>query len=216
MRETLVGEIEDNNPFLFLSIPKSLRKNLLFMDQLKINSNELITHYDIYATLNDLVQPKKPRISNPLLLGSSLLHPLPKPRTCDSLKIPFEYCICRAKKTFLPKNNTIGIPAAKLMIEKINSDISSSSETSKLCSKLSLNETAEIIAEDYGGEQIIRICKITFSTIPGNAKFWGVISFNPTNKKIDIISSKFLRLNSYGEQAKCALKSDLASYCFCV
>uniref|UniRef100_A0A914ZAL5 Uncharacterized protein n=1 Tax=Panagrolaimus superbus TaxID=310955 RepID=A0A914ZAL5_9BILA len=187
VRETLVGEIEDNNPLLFLSVPKTLRT-------------------------------KKPRIVDPLIYGSSIFHPLSYPRTCDSLRIPFEYCICRAQKTLIPKNNnTVGIPAAKLMIDQINSELSASDETSNICSKLSLNDTAEIIVEDFGGEQSVRIYKITFSTIPGNAKFWGVISFDPTNpEKLQIISTKFLRLNAYGSQAECAKKSDLASYCFCI
>uniref|UniRef100_A0A914Z9F6 Uncharacterized protein n=1 Tax=Panagrolaimus superbus TaxID=310955 RepID=A0A914Z9F6_9BILA len=102
------------------------------------------------------------------------------------------------------------------MIDQINSELSASDETSNICSKLLLNNTAEIIVKDYGGEQSIRIYKITFSTIPGNAKFWGVISFDPNTEKLQIISMKFLRLNAYGSQAECAKKSDLASYCFCI
>lgn len=102
------------------------------------------------------------------------------------------------------------------MIEKMNLNLTTSADTSNLCSKLSLKEDGEIIVEDYGGEQIERIYKITFSTIPGNSKFWGVVSFDPLNKNIQIMSSKFMRLNSYGKQAKCAKKSDLASYCFCI
>uniref|UniRef100_A0AC34FKE5 Sulfatase N-terminal domain-containing protein n=1 Tax=Panagrolaimus sp. ES5 TaxID=591445 RepID=A0AC34FKE5_9BILA len=215
VREKLIGEIEDNNPFLYISAPKLLRNNPKLMLQLKDNSKELITHYDIYATLNEIAQPKNPRIVEPLLHGASLFHPLPYPRTCDSLRIPFEYCICRAQKTLLPKNNTIGIAAAKIMIDQINFELSTSNETSNICSKLSLDESAEIKVEDYGGEQALRINKITFSTIPGNALFWGVISYDPSNENIEIISSKFPRLNSYGRQAKCAKKSSLASYCYC-
>uniref|UniRef100_A0A914YBI0 Sulfatase N-terminal domain-containing protein n=1 Tax=Panagrolaimus superbus TaxID=310955 RepID=A0A914YBI0_9BILA len=56
VRETHVGEIEDDNPFLFVSVPQHLRKNSTIMQQLKANSKELITHYDIYATLNEIAQ----------------------------------------------------------------------------------------------------------------------------------------------------------------
>uniref|UniRef100_A0A914Y1V6 Uncharacterized protein n=1 Tax=Panagrolaimus superbus TaxID=310955 RepID=A0A914Y1V6_9BILA len=101
------------------------------------------------------------------------------------------------------------------MIARINSELSASNETSGVCSKLTLNETADIIVEDYGGEQIERIYKITFSTIPGNAKFWGVVSYDLNTEKLKIISSKFSRLNAYKDQAKCAEKSALASYCYC-
>uniref|UniRef100_A0A914P6C6 Sulfatase N-terminal domain-containing protein n=1 Tax=Panagrolaimus davidi TaxID=227884 RepID=A0A914P6C6_9BILA len=214
MRETRTGEIEDNNPFLFLSVPKPLRAALI--PQLRKNSKELITHFDIYATLNEIPQPSNPRISKPLLHGNSLFRPLPKPRTCDSLKIPFEYCICRAEKTLLPKNNKIGIPAAKLMIEQINYELYNSNYTRDLCFELTLNESAEIILEDFGGEQILRVYKITFSTHPGDGKFWGIVSYDPKSKEFNIISTKFSRLDSYGSKSKCASTSNLASYCFCM
>uniref|UniRef100_A0AC35F1P2 Uncharacterized protein n=1 Tax=Panagrolaimus sp. PS1159 TaxID=55785 RepID=A0AC35F1P2_9BILA len=215
IRETKVGEHEDNNPALFLSVPKPLRYNATFMDQIRKNAKELITHFDIYATLNDLVQPENPRIPDPLILGSSLLHPLPYPRTCDSLRIPFEFCICRTNKILLPENNTISIPATKLMIEQMNFNLLNSRETSKVCSKLFLNEKEKIIVEDYGGEQSVKVYKITFSTVPGNGKFWGIISFEPSNSSFRIISSLFSRMDQYAAQAKCANKSKFESYCYC-
>uniref|UniRef100_A0A914QW03 Uncharacterized protein n=1 Tax=Panagrolaimus davidi TaxID=227884 RepID=A0A914QW03_9BILA len=197
IRETKVGEHEDNNPALFLSVPKPLRHNATFMDQIRKNAEELITHFDIYATFN------------------SLLHPLPYPRTCDSLRIPFEFCICRTNKILLPENNTISIPATKLMIEQMNFNLLNSGDTSNVCSKLSLNENEKIIVEDYGGEQSVKVYKITFSTVPGNGKFWGIISFDPSNSCFRIISSLFSRMDLFAAQAKCANKSKFESYCYC-
>uniref|UniRef100_A0A914P4A4 Uncharacterized protein n=1 Tax=Panagrolaimus davidi TaxID=227884 RepID=A0A914P4A4_9BILA len=54
LRKTSVGEIEDNNPFLFLSVPASLRRNTTYTDTLKQNAKKLMTHYDIYATLTEI------------------------------------------------------------------------------------------------------------------------------------------------------------------
>lgn len=45
-----IGEMEDNNPFLFVILPENLRKSDI-MHQLRNNSAELITHYDLYATM---------------------------------------------------------------------------------------------------------------------------------------------------------------------
>uniref|UniRef100_A0A914PZD6 Uncharacterized protein n=1 Tax=Panagrolaimus davidi TaxID=227884 RepID=A0A914PZD6_9BILA len=217
MRETPIGEAEDNNPALFLSVPKSLRNDLNFMKQLKTNSKELITHFDIYATLVEITNPKNPRVPKPIIHGSSLFHSLPTPRTCDSLRIPFEYCICRLKKTLVKNDNGIGKNAAKMMVEKMNFELANSEKVAKICSQLSLIENDEIIVEDYGGEQSERVYKITFSTTPGNGKFWGIVTYDPLNQKIQILSPKFPRLNKYEFQARCAkkVKSDLASYCYC-
>ena len=55
IQATPVGQIEDNNPFLFLTVPKSLRRNCTFIQTLKDNSRQLISHFDIYATLVDIV-----------------------------------------------------------------------------------------------------------------------------------------------------------------
>jgi hypothetical protein len=54
VRQTNVGEIEDNNPCIFMSAPKNLRRNDTLIDNLRENSKELITHYDIYATMVEI------------------------------------------------------------------------------------------------------------------------------------------------------------------
>jgi membrane-anchored protein YejM (alkaline phosphatase superfamily) len=94
VRQTNVGEIEDNNPCIFMSAPKNLRRNDTLIDNLRENSKELITHYDIYATMVEIANPSNPRTPDPLIKGSSLFRSLPQPRTCGRLRIPFEYCIC--------------------------------------------------------------------------------------------------------------------------
>lgn len=49
-----VGEVEISNQFLFMILPKHLRKNQNLVNQLYVNSKELITHYDVYATLLEI------------------------------------------------------------------------------------------------------------------------------------------------------------------
>ena len=230
IRETKVGEIEDNNPALFLSVPKQLRSDAILMNILKQNSNQLITHFDIYATLTDIakvrysfpyleqthiLKPRKPRIRNPLIKGSSLLRPLPQPRTCDRLRIPFEYCICKTEKQRLPKTNEVAEAAAKLMIHKMNMDLLQYPETQD-CVVLSLDKDQDILIDELiDNTTTIKTYQVTFSTVPGNGKFWGFVSQNPADRRMSIISDRFPRLNAYGDQAKCAGKAKFVSYCYC-
>uniref|UniRef100_A0A914PFE3 Sulfatase N-terminal domain-containing protein n=1 Tax=Panagrolaimus davidi TaxID=227884 RepID=A0A914PFE3_9BILA len=214
LRNTNIGEIEDNNPFLFLSVPANLRTNTKLTNTLKANSKMLITHYDIYATFLDIVKPKNPRIPNPLMKGNSLFQPLPQPRTCDKLFIPFQYCICKPKTITLPKNNTIAIPAAEKMIAQMNSNLRESDETID-CVLLTLNTNASIKVEEFVDKSNIKVYQITYSTLPGNGQFWGYISQMENNETLNILSEKFPRLNAYAPQAFCASTANFASYCFC-
>ena len=54
VRETYVGEIEDNNPFLYLSVPQKVRQNPQLMETLRENAKQLVTHYDLYATMVEM------------------------------------------------------------------------------------------------------------------------------------------------------------------
>uniref|UniRef100_A0AC35GSC4 Uncharacterized protein n=1 Tax=Panagrolaimus sp. PS1159 TaxID=55785 RepID=A0AC35GSC4_9BILA len=214
LRKTSVGEIEDNNPFLFLSVPASLRRNTTYTDTLKQNAKKLMTHYDIYATLTEITNPSNPRIPDPLIKGSSLFHSLPQPRTCDRLRIPFEYCICKAKKQTLSKNNSIAIPAAKLMVARMNENLQESSETAE-CLPLTLDLKSSITVDEFEEKGNVKVYQVTYSTLPGGGQFWGYLTQLSSNGTLNILSEKFPRLNAYGPQSQCASKAKFASYCFC-
>ena len=50
--------MEDNNPFLFITLPEHLRANPTLRAQLNANREHLITHFDIYATLHQIANVK--------------------------------------------------------------------------------------------------------------------------------------------------------------
>jgi hypothetical protein len=54
VRQTIVGETEDNNPFFTIILPEKLRSNADMISQLYKNSREIITHYDLYATFLEI------------------------------------------------------------------------------------------------------------------------------------------------------------------
>ncbi|KAE9546445.1 hypothetical protein FO519_010343, partial [Halicephalobus sp. NKZ332] len=193
----------------------NVRKNEKLMAQVRKNSKELITHYDLYATLSDIVNPKNPRIPNPLIRGSSILKELSQPRTCDRLWIPFEYCSCQMRKTRLPKNSTVGIEAAEMMIKEMNRVLEKESDSKGKCAKLTLSEKG-VKTEIFEDKSIIKMYRVEYITEPGGGQFWGYVIQDPTDgNKLKFLSERFPRMNKYAEQVKCADKAKYASYCYC-
>jgi hypothetical protein len=56
LRATPTGTIEDNNPAFFLVLPRRLRANQALRAILEENAKKLISHYDLYATLLEIVK----------------------------------------------------------------------------------------------------------------------------------------------------------------
>lgn len=56
VRQTLVGELEDSNPFFIMMVPEHLRGNSDISNQLYRNSKEIITHYDLYSTFLEIAK----------------------------------------------------------------------------------------------------------------------------------------------------------------
>ncbi|KAI1711586.1 hypothetical protein DdX_10048 [Ditylenchus destructor] len=158
-RWTPTGTMEDNNPFLFISLPKKLRHNSTLRRIMEENSKLLLSHHDTYATLLSIVKeshkwdgstwdpiwPKPEDIPNlPPMHGSSLFHsPMKQPRDCPSLRIPFSYCQCEQKFVEIvaesgPIAGRLIQDLAQASVDKINKDIADLKYTDK-CEKLSID-----------------------------------------------------------------------------
>lgn len=97
---------------LFFAIfPKSFKEKYpLAIRNFQKNSRRLTTHFDIYATLKDILkldtdslsnenvarrtQNLKERCSNHLPRGISLFLEIPEMRTCESAGIESHWCMC--------------------------------------------------------------------------------------------------------------------------
>uniref|UniRef100_A0A915DLT0 Protein asunder n=1 Tax=Ditylenchus dipsaci TaxID=166011 RepID=A0A915DLT0_9BILA len=176
IRHTKAGKTEDNNPALFVALPRSLRSNVELKGMMETNSRQLITHHDLYATFLAIAKsshrwnskewekewPGKEENSMhlPSHHGSSLFHTLKQPRNCPLLRIPFEYCQCEMNLTKVtPSNNSNSsnineLPVrffnylAETAVARMNEDLAKGNLTSK-CSLLEASSKNEVELQRY-------------------------------------------------------------------
>ncbi|CAD5232432.1 unnamed protein product [Bursaphelenchus xylophilus] len=224
VRNTPVGEIEDHNPFFMISVPQRLRGNKDLMYQLRKNSKELITHYDLYATFLELATENHKwtnstsftdrRFTHPTreLKGSSLFHPLKTPRDCNSLLIPFNYCLCQHDRRTI-QNSEIWKGTGKLMVEKMNKDVKASEYASK-CAELRLDESFGNSVEEFNPiseKETPYLVKIKVQ--PSGGLYEAYVMMR--NGTLELVTQDFARIDMYKEQTKCIPENFIRNYCFC-
>ncbi|CAD5223159.1 unnamed protein product [Bursaphelenchus okinawaensis] len=223
IRRTTVGALEDRNPFFMISIPKKLRGNNNLMRQLQENSKQLITHYDLYATFFELAMENhkwtintkfndKP-YTNPKrnLTGSSLFHPLKMPRNCNSLLIPFEFCLCQLESKSV-RNDTLVEIAGNMMVERMNQALKASDYVDK-CEESSLDTKFNytLLQYDKVKDGVPYLVKI--SVQPSRGIYEGYVTVK--NGRVTLITDKFWRIDKYAIQASCIPENFLRNYCYC-
>ncbi|KAI6186039.1 hypothetical protein M3Y98_00089700 [Aphelenchoides besseyi] len=219
---------EDRNPLLAISAPKTLRSNSMFMEQLTRNKNQLVTHYDVYATLMDIAENFKSSWSpnstssyhSATKRGYSLFRPLPQPRNCQKLSIPFEYCNCVSRTKEIDDQKELALKLAKMAVKQINNEISQSSVLRRLCVLLDVDETKNPpVAEQLVTEETNQtVYLFTFHTTPSDALYQGYATHLP-NSELSSLSERYPRLNPYANQANCLYGNSFdlfaLNYCYC-
>uniref|UniRef100_A0A1A9UXB8 DUF229 domain-containing protein n=1 Tax=Glossina austeni TaxID=7395 RepID=A0A1A9UXB8_GLOAU len=131
-RLTHQGEMEDMEPLLITLLPKWFEsKYPEAIKNMRINANRLTTHFDVYATMLDLIDleyisdvsiqnriielTKKSRMPRSI----SLFLPISDRRTCFLADIPDTYCGC-FDRISIPINASMVEFAAKFIVDEIN------------------------------------------------------------------------------------------------
>ncbi|CAL2042593.1 unnamed protein product [Caenorhabditis brenneri] len=212
------GKLEKDNPYLSIAIPKNLRdKRFGIIETLKANSRKLQTHFDTRATLLDILkyQPNekfmgREPISIPNERGNSLIRRQPDfPRTCATLPIPQQYCICQVEK-FEILNNAFKLRLGQKLLDHVH-DLLDESNFTSICHKFELQE---VILLEYGYTKTWNTYHIevkTTSAVP--AHFQTLMTYDEKNDVADF--EKIIRLDTYGRTTDCTASVRPEPLCHC-
>uniref|UniRef100_A0A0N5BUQ3 Sulfatase domain-containing protein n=1 Tax=Strongyloides papillosus TaxID=174720 RepID=A0A0N5BUQ3_STREA len=221
---TDIGRYEQKNPYFIITIPEDLKYNAQLIKNLNENSKKHASHFDVYATLLDILtnapkdrfkmldKQKEFPIKNDTIKGLSLLRPLPNySRSCYEMFIPPQYCLCKPKFKFLPpsmaKERT---KIEKNFIKALNNKLVEGNLTDK-CAEIKLDRSEKFIIKFFRVENSKIVYKVYGVTIPGKAKFYALMSNN-----FEVMNNKIIRLSVYKHQAEpCAKYSLYKPYCYC-
>uniref|UniRef100_A0A0N5AI23 DUF229 domain containing protein n=1 Tax=Syphacia muris TaxID=451379 RepID=A0A0N5AI23_9BILA len=235
IRMTAAGAHEDKNPMFivaccfYMAVPESLRKNDQLMSNIRKNSRRHTSHFDLYATLNDIVQVAKtydfydwrhhdfrPELGEIRggVRAMSLLRLIPYDRfgllvskNCMEMSIHYLYCICEEQWEKVKIDSKI-LKGANAAVEFVHSHLAKQN-VSELCQVLSVAKVTRAL-KMTGSDRV----KITFNTSPNNAEFESVLNIDGNGELVATALPN--RLDAYGHQGDCAIAEDTRPFCCCL
>ncbi|GMS79962.1 hypothetical protein PENTCL1PPCAC_2137, partial [Pristionchus entomophagus] len=213
VRHTWIGNREINNPMLFISVPSHLRERINPI--LRENGEKLLTSFDIHASFVDILNgPTIEGEEGPKgLRGNSLFRPLPEgERSCRTLPIPLQFCLCEWNRTEVEKKkegDEMGEAVTELLNQKLRVE-----NIADYCEEFTYLSAKRITRID--GTRGIH--SIHFRTEQCGAEFKAMVRVMDENgsMNVSLVSDAFIRTNSYGKTAECMdWRAELRPICCC-
>lgn len=225
-RNTYQGMMEERLPLLYFVPPKWFpHKYPEAMRNLLRNQHKLVTHFDLYETLYNLVslesleshrmrlRAAELQATEPMPRGISLFLPISGERTCSDAAIPPHFCTCHEKadlSTTDPKVSKV----AHFIVSQLNNLIRPKPE----CHRLRLNtvlsahlDTSSAAFNDASNH--FTDITATVQTRPGLGEFEATVRVHGDD--LFELAGTISRTNLYGKQSHCIDDYNLKLYCFC-
>ncbi|CAC5409844.1 unnamed protein product [Mytilus coruscus] len=232
LRETYIGKLEERLPFLFIVLPEWFRKKYPVISQsLQINERRLITPFDIYETLQNVLFFGTDQREQSSSRGISLFQEVSDERTCTEIGILPHWCTC-AKNVPLPPEDIKNRDFGERIVTSINQILSTYVDCARLTLENVLSASKilpydEILRFRKSKNDVINR-KVTFGdkvnsfvhyqlivqTSPGNGRFEATIKYDELHDSSKI-ASDISRINLYGNQSNCVNDHSIKKYCFC-
>lgn len=228
IRASLTGRLEERLPLFALSVPASLRDPAL-LRTLEENALRLTSHFDLYATLVDILRRARGEAPLPGHKGDrglSLLRPIPTHRSCSEAGIPADYCVCQVER---PLNaSTEPVPAAAALIlaslnERLAQGVPGSCAVLTLARVVSaavvLPNAAVVAGPGWswpwasGSGGLVATLRVSVEARPSGALLEALVRADEAGGLS--LTGDVSRLNRYGNQSACIKDFTLRKFCYC-
>ena len=142
--ESHIGRLEGHFPFLSLLVPDQLKHKYPWMkSNLVLNSNRMITNFDIHKTIADIASGNFDEFQPPVEsshVARNVFARIPKTRTCSDAGIAPNFCTCLSDNVIVPVNDTLARKLALHAVDNLNFLLCNQSH---ICRHLSLYSITE-------------------------------------------------------------------------
>uniref|UniRef100_A0A0L8FM57 Uncharacterized protein n=2 Tax=Octopus bimaculoides TaxID=37653 RepID=A0A0L8FM57_OCTBM len=227
-RKTYVGRLEERLPAMYILPPEWFRDKFpTLWNNLKVNTHRLTTPFDIYETLQDILniekaaeRSKSNEIDYKNLKRISLFKKVPLNRSCEAATIKPHWCTCHVFTPVAVDDNIV-IKVTNYLVNYINNMTLNSKN---LCARLKLQKIKnaefsgmndEVLSFLVKGIQTYKDYRVIMQTLPGEGLFEGSVRYYRDKKQLSLLG-QISRINRYGHQSDCIHDSLLRKYCYCI
>lgn len=216
LRNTYIGRFEDSLPYALLAFPEwFLRSYPDYARALQVNQKRLTTHYDMHATLLQLVNfPNMTRTDTKH--GQSLFYEILENRTCAAASIPSQFCTC-VEPLLFPTKHPLARQIAAFVLAEVNK--LTQKHLKDKCVQWKLKEVVSIryyTVEETKSNSTATDYWLRLAAIPEGGLLEATVRHN-----VDWKASRFSivqqpdRIDWYSSHSQCAKNSPFAKYCYC-
>ncbi|KAJ8943439.1 hypothetical protein NQ318_015719 [Aromia moschata] len=221
IRYTHTGWLEERLPFIYFHIPDSFKRT--FPSQYRnflINTERLTTPYDIYNTLQDVLQLGNGSYRGKRSLGCpncySLFQEIPESRTCKEAAIDQHWCTCTGHNYISPKDRVVRL-VAEFVVEHINGLVDSFPEDGA-CADYALSRVVSAgMSESYLNEknQTVYYFLVIIETSPSAMFEATVEAYLGLDRNYFQLLGDISRVDRYAANSACVKDAVLKKYCYC-
>ena len=235
---TTIGRMEKNLPALYVRLPQYFRNDFPnSFENIKINSERLLTNFDLRETLNDILNQnyknvgrleehsslkigqtqKRARFSQGhLSRGLSLFKTIPESRTCEDATIEYNRCQCASWANTSLDTKPIQLQANRMALSLVDNMNRLLQPAAEQCATLTLKSVVAIrranFPKNVKTNERTDAYSVVLETFPGGGVFEGLMIRDYTKyKQVGEIN----RINAYGNQSHCVKTRSLREFCYC-